>query len=146
MGRPDLIFSSHLTETRTRVVTSHISDHFPLITTYDLAWEYNPPRAAVRLRYQFAKADWARFQREVDQLLDPHLLRMLQTVRLLPSTSPRAQVVDTGASHPRSVLLQAAKAIPKSVRLPGFPPFWNTDCQRAEADCQDRYRRYVAHP
>ena len=41
-GRPDLRLSTGVAEGETWVVEEHISDHFPLLATFDLGWEFPP--------------------------------------------------------------------------------------------------------
>ena len=68
----------------------HISDHFPLLATFDLDWEFPPPPHDVRLRYQFASEDWSAFQRAVDRALDPELARHLSSVPTIGTSGARA--------------------------------------------------------
>ena len=131
-GRPDLIVSSQVTECRSWVSEEHISDHFPLLTTYDLAWEFPAPPHDCRPRYQFAHANWDSFQRTVDHALDPRLGRLLQRIRDLDTPADRIQVIEQGASHLQTVLLDAAAELPICIREPGTPPFWNAACQAAD--------------
>ena len=45
-GRPDLLLSSQVTEGRTSVAEERASDHFPLLATFDLAWNIRTHRTA----------------------------------------------------------------------------------------------------
>ena len=143
-GRPDLLLSTQVTECRTWVAEVHVSDHFPLLTTYDLAWEYTSPPHDCRLRHQFASADWASFRRTVDQHLDPHLERRLSQIRTTKTPAARIHLIEAGTRHLQSILLVAAAAIPKSIRDHGTPPFWNDVCQAADDICCQRFARYQA--
>ena len=145
-GRPDLLLSSNVTECRTWVVEIHVSDHFPLLTTYDLAWEYQPSPHDNRPRLQFEQADWPHFQTHVDEGLDPRLARRLQTLRHVASQQQREACIEQGAAHFHAILRQAAKAIPKTTRPPGIPPFWNAACQHADTHCRLQYGAYQATP
>ena len=144
-GRPDLILASNLDERRTWTKETHISDHFPLITTYALEWSYPTTPHDTRLRYQFETADWAQFQATVDASLNPAITRRLHLIRQLKLQGDRVRLVDAGAAHFAQVLQKAATPLPKSVRRNGIPPFWNSVCAAADTLCNDRYHQFQKH-
>ena len=141
-GRPDLLLSSQVVERRTWVCEVHASDHFPLLTTYDLAWEFPAPHHDSRMRYQFASAEWDTFRRTVDRHLDASLARRLSQIRSVSTTAERIQLLEQGACHLQDTLLTAAAPLPKSVRGPGTPPFWNDLCQAADDLCCQCYAAF----
>ena len=100
----------------------------------------------MRLRYQFDKADWTRFQQTVTATI---ALRHARALRLIRHTPPRAQcerIIDAAAAHLGEVLLSAARPLPKSVRQPGVPPYWNSTCQIADEACSAAYAQYETQP
>jgi hypothetical protein len=145
-GRPDLIVSADLEERQSWVKMEHISDHLPLLTTFDLAWEYPAPIHDCRPRVKFESADWAAFQRQVEASLDPALERSLQQIRQVRDQPERERLVEAGAAHLTQALQRAAEALPKSLRKPGTPPYWTGACEQADQHCSRAYALFQQTP
>jgi hypothetical protein len=54
--------------------------------------------------------------------------------------------VDAGAANLRDALLAAAASLPKSLRAPGTPPFWNGACKAADDACRRCFAAHSAAP
>ena len=112
-GRPDLLLSSQVTEGRTSVAEEHASDHFPLLATFDLAWNIRTHRtaaaSATSLHRRTGTASSTR-------LIDPR--RAISTPT--PQDTHCLDPIEEGAQHLQSVLLAAAAPLPKSLREPAL--------------------------
>ena len=102
------------------------SDHLPI--AFAVQSEHHPTRTRRgRPRYNYRKADWARFREELDAIID--------------TWTDTAITVDARSTRLNTAILKAAgRAIPYGARKGPNKAFWNDTCEKARNDCRTARR------
>ena len=101
------------------------SDHLPILTSFDMGKQ---PKSRRRSRWNFRKADWQRFRRELDSDLDIPFMDTLDE--------------NEANEYVTKAILKAAKsAIPRG-SVKNYSPFWNEDLEKSVSDRQTARKAY----
>ena len=127
LHRPDLtLVSADIHSICSAEVLNGIgSDHLPILTSFVLGRQPNRRR---RSRWNFRKADWQKFSRELDTDLDIKAISEMEE--------------NDANDHITKAILKAAKsAIPRG-SVKNYSPFWNKELEKAVSERQAARKNY----